>query len=499
MIVLMNQGGLGLPDESFYRDPKYAKIREAYVEHIRKSFEIAGLPDPAGSAERIMALETRLASKHLDRVSNRDRDKTYHKKSAAELQALTPGFDWAAYAEAIGAPKGALDEVVVRQPDFFAGLAAALEEVPLDDWKLKLKWNALRAHAPLLHKAMVDENFRFYSQTLNGVPEQQPRWKRGVGMVEGALGEAVGKLYVEKHFSPEAKARMQELVKNLVEAYRESITGLDWMSEETKAKALAKPEKWEDYTALVIEPGDLVGNSQRADAWSLADNLDKLGKPVDRTEWFMTPQTVNAYYNPAMNEIVFPAAILQPPFFDPEADDAVNYGGIGAVIGHEIGHGFDDQGSKSDGDGNLVNWWTESDRKEFEARTGKLIAQYSAFEPEQLPGEKVNGALTIGENIGDLGGLTIAYKAYLKSLGGKEAPVIDGLTGPQRFFVGYAQIWRAKFRDAALRQRLATDPHSPGEFRCNGPLSNFPAFYEAFGVKEGDKLYLAPEKRVSIW
>jgi putative endopeptidase len=456
-----------------------------------------------------MALETKLAASHLDRVKNRDRDLTYNKKTRAELEALTPGFDWTAYLEQVQAPASALDEAIVRQPDYLAAMAQALDEIPLDDWKLKLKWNLLRSSAPYLNKALVDENFKFYSQTLSGTPEQRPRWKRGVDAVEGALGEAVGKLYVEKHFPPEAKARMQELVKNLVEAYRESIQSLDWMSEETKSKALAKldkftpkigyPDKWRDYSGLEIKPDDLVGSIQRSSAFDLDYNINKLGKPVDRAEWRMTPQTVNAYYNSTMNEIVFPAAILQPPFFDMNADDAVNYGGIGAVIGHEIGHGFDDQGSKSDGDGNLVNWWTDADRSEFEKRTGKLIEQYSAFEPAQLPGEKVNGALTIGENIGDLGGVTIAHKAYLRSLDGQPAPVLDGLTGPQRFFTGYAQIWRVKFRDAALRQRLATDPHSPGEFRCNGVLRNLPAFVEAFEVGEGDKMYLPPDQRVSIW
>ena len=506
-IVYLNQGGIGLPDEVFYRDAKYAPIREAYGNHVRKVFEIAGVPDAAAAAKTVLALETRLASAHLDRVRNRDDDLTYNKKSRPELEALTPGFDWSAYLESLGAPE--VEEVIVRQPKYFEALAKAIGEVPIEDWKLWLEWHLLRSNAPYLHKAMVDENFAFYGRTLNGVPAMRPRWKRGVDLVESSVGEALGKLYVEKHFPPESKARMQELVRNLTEAYRESINGLDWMSEDTKTKALDKlakftpkigyPDKWRDYSGLVVKRDDLPGNVRRSRAFNLDYQLSKLGKPVDRLEWAMTPQTVNAYYNSTLNEIVFPAAILQPPFFDPKVDDAVNYGGIGAVIGHEIGHGFDDQGSKSDGDGNLVNWWTEADRKEFEKRTGLLIAQYSAFEPSQLPGEKVNGALTIGENIGDLGGLTIAFKAYLRSLGGKPAPKIDGLTGPQRFFVGYAQIWRAKFRDAALRQRLATDPHSPAEFRCNGPLSNFPAFYEQFGVKPGDKLYLAPEQRVSIW
>jgi putative endopeptidase len=506
-IVYINQGGLGLPDESYYREANYAKIRDAYLAHVQKTLEIAGIEKADDAAKRILALETRLAAHHYDRVKNRDSDLTYHKKSRAELAELTPGLDWAAYLDGVRAPQ--VSEVIVRQPEYLAGLAKAFDELPLDDWKLKLKWNLLRSSAPYLSKAIADENFKFYSQTLNGVPEQRPRWKRGVALVEEAMGEALGKIYVEKHFPPEAKARMRQLVQNLVEAYRESIQSLDWMSDETRTKALAKldkfvpkigyPDKWRDYSGLEIKADDLLGNAQRSDAFELDYNIAKLGKPVDRLEWGMTPQTVNAYYNPTLNEIVFPAAILQPPFFDMNADDAVNYGGIGAVIGHEIGHGFDDQGSKFDGQGNLVNWWTEDDRKEFEKRTSRLIAQYSGFEPEQLPGEKVNGALTIGENIGDLGGLTIGYKAYLRSLNGKQPPVIDGLTGPERFFVGYAQIWRSKFRDAALRQRLATDPHSPGEFRCNGAVRNFPAFYETFGLKEGDKLFLPAEERVSIW
>ena len=507
MIVYLNQGGIGLPDEAYYRDPKYAKIREAYVAHIAKQFEQAGLPHPAEAAQKVMALETQLAASHLDRVSNRDREKTYNKKGVAGLQSMTPSFPWMAFAEAYKAPH--VSEVIIGQPKYFEAFNKAFEEVPLDDWKAWMNWKVIRTTAPYLNKAMADESFNFYSKTLNGVPEQRPRWKRAVDLVEGALGEALGKVYVEKHFPPVAKARMQELVKNLTEAYRESINGLAWMSDDTRKKAIDKlnkftpkigyPDKWRDFSGLVVKPDDLLGNVFRSNAFDLDYMLNKLGKPVDRLEWAMTPQTVNAYYNPTMNEIVFPAAILQPPFFDANADDAANYGGIGAVIGHEIGHGFDDQGSKSDGDGNLTNWCTETDRAEFEKRTGKLIAQYGAFEPAQLPGEKVNGELTIGENIGDLGGLTIAYKAYLRSLNGKPAPVLDGLTGPQRFFVGFGQIWRVKFRDAALRQRLATDPHSPGEFRCNGPLSNFSAFYETFDLKPTDKLYRAPENRVSIW
>ena len=388
-------------------------------------------------------------------------------------------------------------------------MSKTLESVSLDDWKLWLKWHVLHAAAPFLSKPFVDENFGFFERTLTGAPEIRPRWKRGVAAVEAAMGEAVAKIYVAKHFPPEAKARMQDLVRNLIEAYREDIASLPWMSPETRKRALEKlakfnpkigyPNKWRDYSRLEMVEGDLLTNVRRANVFEDQRNIAKLGKPVDHAEWDMTPQTVNAYYNPGMNEIVFPAAILQPPFFDMKADDAVNYGAIGAVIGHEIGHGFDDQGSKSDGDGNLVNWWTDPDRKEFDARAKMLIDQYSGFEPAQLPGQKVNGAMTIGENIGDLGGLTIAYKAYRRSLQGREAPVIDGLTGDQRLFIGYGQAWRIKARQAYLARQLAVDPHSPAEFRCNGVLRNLPEFYAAFGVKQGDKLWLAPEQRVRIW
>ena len=388
-------------------------------------------------------------------------------------------------------------------------MAAALGEIPLSDWKAWLTWDVVRANAPFLNKAFVDEHFALFGKALTGAPQQRPRWKRGVASVEGALGEAVGKLYVAKHFPPAAKARMEGLVKNLIEAYRQDIQTLDWMGPETRRKALDKlakftpkigyTEKWRDYSALEIRLDDLVGNMQRATAFELDRNLGKLGKPVDRLEWGMTPQTVNAYYNPGKNEIVFPAAILQPPFFDLEADDAVNYGGIGAVIGHEIGHGFDDQGSKYDGDGNINDWWTDADRKEFDKRAKMLIDQYNGFEPAQLPGQHVNGALTIGENIGDLGGLTIAYKAYKIALNGSEAPTIDGMTGPQRLFIGWAQVWRSKAREAEALRRLTVDPHSPTEFRCNGVIRNLTEFHEAFGVKDGDKLWLPPDRRVRIW
>ncbi len=506
-IVYLGQGGISLPDESYYRDPKFQPIRDKFVAHIEKMAELADAPDPKDAAARVLDVETRIAKHHWDRVKRRDRTLTYNKKSLKELEALAPGIDWGAYFKTLGAPE--IAEVIVSEPDYFTALAKLLDEVPLDDWKMWLAWHVVHDAAPMLSKPFVDENFAFYGRTLSGAPEIRPRWKRGVELISGSMGEALGKLYVEKHFPASAKTRMKELVANLVAAYREDIGTLDWMSPETRKKALDKmgkftpkigyPDKWRDYSKLEIKSGDLLGDVRRADAFEIARRFAKLGKPIDRTEWEMNAHTVNAYYNPTMNEIVFPAAILQPPFFDADADDAVNYGAIGAVIGHEIGHGFDDQGSKSDGDGNLVDWWTDADRKEFDARAQKLIEQYNAFEPLQLPGQKVNGALTIGENIGDLGGLTIAYKAYKRSLDGKEAPVIDGLTGDQRFFMGWAQAWRGKIRDAELSRRLATDPHSPAEFRCNGVLRNMPEFYAAFGVKEGDKLWLPPDQRVRIW
>ncbi|MFO0887622.1 MAG: M13 family metallopeptidase [Isosphaeraceae bacterium] len=507
-IIYLGQSGIGLPDESYYREAKFAPILAQYKEHVGRIFELAGKPEPKEAAARVVEFEARLAKSHWDNVKNRDEDLTYNKKTIEELVALTPGFDWQAYSEGIEGPQG-VSEVVVRQPDYLTAMAGAVAEVPLSNWKEWLTWQVLRSAAPLLSKPFVDENFAFYGKVLTGAPENRPRWKRGVMVAEMAMGEALGKIYVEKHFPPAAKARMKELVQNLIEAYREGIQGLEWMSPETKKKALDKlatfnpkigyPDKWRDYSALKVDPNDLVGNMRRAYAFELNRQFNKLGKPVDRDEWGMTPQTVNAYYNPGMNEIVFPAAILQPPFFDLNADDAVNYGGIGAVIGHEIGHGFDDQGSKYDGDGNLKNWWTDADRAEFDKRAKKLIEQYSNFEPAQLPGNKVNGALTIGENIGDLGGLTIAYKAYKLARKGKEAPKIDGLTGEQRLFIGWAQVWRTKMRDAELSRRLATDPHSPAEFRCNGIVRNLPEFYEAFGVKQGDKLWLPADQRVKIW
>jgi putative endopeptidase len=506
-LLNLSQGGIGLPDESYYREDSFEDIRQEYVAHIARMFELAGIPNPEAAAEQVMDLETKLASHHWDRVRSRDATLTYNKKDREALNELAPGFDWPRFFEGYGA--AGVDEVNVAQPSYFEAMAEALDEIPIDQWKTWLTWNVLSSHAPYLSAPIVAEDFAFYGKTLTGAEENRPRWKRGVQAVEQSLGEVVGKLYVEKHFPPEAKARMEELVANLIEAYRQGIKGLDWMGEETKQKALEKldtfnpkigyPDSWRDYAALEIDPEDLVGNIQRATAFEVDRNLKKLGSPVDRGEWFMTPQTVNAYYNPGMNEIVFPAAILQPPFFDLEADDAANYGAIGAVIGHEIGHGFDDQGSKYDGLGNMNNWWTDLDRSEFDERAGALIEQYNGFEPAQLPGRSVNGALTIGENIGDLGGLTIAHRAYRLSLDGEEPPVIDDLTGDQRFFMGWAQVWRTKYRDAELARRLATDPHSPAEFRCNGVIRNMPEFYEAFGVEEGDGHYLPPEERVKIW
>jgi putative endopeptidase len=506
-ILYLNQGGISLPDESFYRDAKFEPVRAQYVAHVEKMLKLAGIPEPKQAAAKVMDLETRLAKHHWDRVKSRDQTLTYNKRSRKALDELAPGFDWSAWFTAFGAPEA--NDVIVRQPEFFSAMATLLDQVSLADWKLWLKWNVLNETAELLSKPYALEHFAFFGRVLTGAPEMPPRWKRGVEFVEHAIGHAVGKIYVAKHFPPEAKARMKELVANLIEAYREDIATLEWMSPETRSRALEKlakftpkigyPDVWRDYSALTVSRDDLVGNLRRAEAFETARELAKLGKPVDRSEWIMTPQTVNAYYNPYMNEIVFPAAILQPPVFDMLADDAVNYGAIGAIIGHEIGHGFDDQGSKFDGDGNMVNWWTKADRAEFEKRAKMLIDQYSAFQPAQLPGQKVNGALTVGENIGDLGGVAISYKAYKRSLRGREAAIIDALTGDQRFFLGYAQAWRSKARDAEAARRLAIDTHSPPEFRCNGVMRNIPEFYAAFGVKEDDKMWIAPERRVRIW
>ena len=502
-LVHFTQSGIGLPDESYYREEGYAEIREAYLAHIAKMFSLAGL---SYDAQRVFDLERKLAAGHWDVVARRDAEKSYN---LVEFDSLAAGFDWQAWISGLGGSTDQFDEIVVRQPPFVSTFTSLWESEDIEDWKAWLAWRVVHGRAPYLKAAFVDENFAFYGTTLSGTEENRERWKRGVSLVQDVLGEVVGKLYVERHFPADSKARMQELVVNLREAYRRNISSLDWMSPQTRQKALDKlekftpkigyPDRWRDYSAVEIDPQDLVGNYRRGYTADYQRDLDKLGGPVDRDEWFMTPQTVNAYYNPGMNEIVFPAAILQPPFFDADADDAANYGGIGAVIGHEIGHGFDDQGAKYDGDGNMVDWWTDSDRTEFGKRTTALIEQYNQFEPKALPGHHVNGEFTIGENIGDLGGLSIAVAAYEIAMEGKEAPVLDGLTGLQRVFFGWSQVWRTKARDEEAIRRLAVDPHSPPEFRCNGVVRNMDSFHEAFDVQPGDALYLTPEERVKIW
>jgi putative endopeptidase len=510
-IIYLGQSGLSLPDEAYYREDEYALIRDAFVQHIARMFDLAGLTDGAAHAVRILNLETEIATHHWDQVRDRDATLTYNKFSFVEIEKLSEGFDWSAWNDGAKVPHLVLASAVIRQPSFFTGLGEMLQNFDTDraKWRSWLVWQVLTSAAPYLHSALVNENFAFFGTTLSGVPELKERWKRGVGLVEGALGEAVGQLYVDKHFPPAAKARMEALVSNLIQAYRLDITALDWMSQDTKIKALEKlnkftskigyPDKWRDYTNLQITSNDLMANLAAVARFERDFEFNKIGKPVDRSEWYLTPQTVNAYYNAGMNEIVFPAAILQPPFFDLESDDAANYGGIGAVIGHEIGHGFDDQGSKYDGDGNLNDWWNDADRIEFDKRSSKLIGQYGALVPVETPDLKVNGALTIGENIGDLGGLTIAHKAYEISLAGTSAPEIEGQGGYQRLFLGWAQVWRAKVRPEEIKRRIATDPHSPAEFRVNQVVRNLIEFYHAFGVTEKDALWLEPHQRVRIW
>ncbi|MCX2931846.1 M13 family metallopeptidase [Mycobacterium sp. CVI_P3] len=512
-LVHVTQSGLGLPDESYYRDEQHAAILAAYPAHIGAMFALVlgGTADEyAERAARIVALEAKLAAAHWDVVKRRDADLTYNLRTFADLPAEAPGFDWAGWVGALGTTPGSVAELVVRQPDYLIAFAELWSSHNFADWKDWARWRLINARAAYLTDAVVEANFDFYGRTLSGTEQIRDRWKRAVSLVESLMGDAVGRLYVERHFPPDAKARMDVLVDNLREAYRVSINDLEWMTPATRERALVKldkftakigyPAKWRDYSTLNVDRNDLYGNIIRGAEVSHDRELAKLGGPVDRDEWFMTPQTVNAYYNPGMNEIVFPAAILQPPFFDAEADDAANYGGIGAVIGHEIGHGFDDQGAKYDGDGNLVDWWTDEDRTEFGARTKALIEQYDAFVPRGLePSHHVNGAFTVGENIGDLGGLSIALLAYELSLAGRPAPVLDGLTGPQRVFFGWAQVWRTKSREAEAIRRLATDPHSPPEFRCNGVIRNMDAFYDAFEVSVDDELYLEPDRRVRIW
>ncbi|MGO4190439.1 M13 family metallopeptidase [Arthrobacter sp. YAF17] len=507
ILLYTGQGGLGLPDESYYREEKFAPMVQAYKEHVQAVFGLAGVAGPEEAAGRVVALETALASHHWDKVTLRDPQKTYNLKTADEAAQLFPLLTTWFDAAGIAPEKRA--DLVVSTPDFFAGAASLLDSEPLSAWQEWLALRVISAAAPYLSAAFVDANFAFYGTTLSGTPRNKDRWKRGVAVVEAALGEAVGQIYVARHFPDTHKARMESLVANLIEAYRESITGLAWMGEDTKHEALKKldsfrakigfPDKWIDYSAVEIDPSDLLGNVERAHSADVDRHLDEVGKPVDREKWLMTPQTVNAYYHPLLNEIVFPAAILQPPFFTADADDAVNYGGIGAVIGHEIGHGFDDQGSQYDGSGLLRNWWTEDDRTAFEALTSKLVAQFDALSPTAAPGHNVNGKLTLGENIGDLGGLAIAYKAYLISLDGQEPPVLDGLTGVQRFFASWAAGWRQVMRSEEAIRRLATDPHSPNEFRTNQIARNLDAFHEAFGTAEQDGMWMPAAERVSIW
>ncbi|MBK0422115.1 peptidase M13 [Leucobacter sp. CSA2] len=508
-IVFVMQGGIGLPDESYYREEQFAETREQYRAHIARMLELAGVPDAERQAELSYELERRIAATHWDKVASRDIQKLYNLRSFAELQELTPGLDWKAYLAAMGAPEAAFAEVVAAQPEAITGLAELLVPAELESWKAWLNWVIVRGSAALLSQELSRANFDFYGTALTGATEQRERWRRGVSFVEGAMGEAVGRLYVERHFDEDAKAAMDGLVEHLIEAYRDSIQKLDWMGQETRERALAKldrftpkigyPVKWRDYSALAADAGDLMGNARRVAEFDFQRELGKVGKPIDRDEWFMTPQTVNAYYNPGFNEIVFPAAILQPPFFDKRADAAANFGAIGAVIGHEIGHGFDDQGSRYDGDGRLTDWWTEEDRAAFESRTKALIGQYDELSPEGADGQKVNGELTIGENIGDLSGLEIAWKAYLRSLEGAEPPVIDGLTGAERFFLSWAQAWQQKSRPAETVRLLTIDPHSPNEFRCNQIVRNLAPFHEAYGTKPGDGLWLDEAERVSIW
>ncbi|WP_394835638.1 peptidase M13 [Pendulispora rubella] len=506
-VVGVSQGGLGLPDREFYlkKDKQFEEIRTKYLAHIAKVLAMVGDKQAAANAKAILALETQIAERHWPIAERREREKTYNPRTIAELQKEAPQFPWKVYLDAQG--YGSEPSVIVAENTAVVKLAQLFPTTPVPTWKVYLTYHFLRASADVLPTQLDDEVFDFTGRTLNGQPQQRERWKRGVGAVNGALGDAVGELYVARFFQPKAKAEMDRLVENLRKGYAARIQSVDWMTPETKKVALEKlatfrpkigyPTKWKNYAALQVAAGDAFGNKRRSQVWHHEYERAKLGKPSDRDEWFMTPQTVNAYYNATFNEIVFPAAILQPPFFDPEADPAVNYGGIGGVIGHEMGHGFDDQGAKSDAKGVLRTWWSQADIEAFKKRTDALAEQYSAFEP--LPGIKVNGRLTLGENIGDVGGLTVAYQAYQLSLEGKPAPALDGYSSDQRFFLSWAQVWRALYRDQALRNQVLTDPHSPATYRVNGVVRNLDAWYKAFDVKSDDALYLPPEKRVKIW
>ena len=506
--IYADQAGLGMPDRDYYlsEDAKFVAIRDKYLTYTATLLKNVGVPGiVADQARAVIALETRLAKAQWPNVDLRDIDKVYNPFDLAGARKLTPAIDWPRYLEMMGVANH--DSVIIGEPSYFKELSRALGDVPLPVWKDYLRVRVADDLAPYLNAAMVGFAFDFNGRTLTGTPEIRPRWKRGLAETEAAIGDMLGKAYVARHFPPAAKARMDELIANLRTAFASSIDELEWMGPATRREAHAKlenftvkighTEKWKEYPGLVVKRDDLVGNVLRAREVNHRRDIGKLGQPIDKTEWFMTPQTVNAYYNPLANEIVFPAAILQPPFFDMTADDAVNYGGIGAVIGHEISHGFDDQGRKFDGEGMLRDWWTAEDNQRFQARAGDLVKQYSAYSP--FEGANVNGQLTLGENIGDLSGLAVAYKAYHIALEGREAPVLDGYTGDQRFFIGWGQIWARKYREDELRKRLLTDPHSPSEYRCNGTVRNMPQFKAAFGVEPGDRLFLPPEQQVRIW
>ncbi len=505
MICYVGQSGLGLPDKDYYENDRHAEKREKYVAHIGNMLTFLKVSDAQEMAAKIMALETSLANNSMTRVERRNAEATYHKMHRNQLAELAPNFNFEGYFTAIGI--GSFDSLIVSQPAFISNLNSVVDQNDLATIKAYMKWTLIRNNSDYLSDEVATESFKFYSQTLRGAKEQKPRWKRAISTIDGLLGEVLGQEYVKVAFSKEAKDKVNEMVDNLTAAYADRIKQLPWMSEETKKKALDKlfavkrklayPDVWKDYSALSIEKDSYLANVVRARQWQLNENVNKLGKPIDRTEWGMTPSTVNAYYSPQKNEIVFPAGIMQPPFFDINADDAVNYGGIGAVIGHELSHGFDDQGSKYDGEGNLISWWTEEDRTKFEERTKRLSAQFSAF--TVLDSFHVNGDLTLGENIADLGGVTMAYYALQKQLEKTGRKEIDGYSPEQRFYMGWAQVWRTNYLDEELQTRLVTDPHSPGMFRANGTPSNMTEFYKAFDIKEGDKMYLPESERIDIW
>ncbi|RZQ56179.1 peptidase M13 [Pseudidiomarina tainanensis] len=505
--LYMGQSGLSLPDRDYYLkdEEKFVEIRNAYKAYIKDILALVDYEEAEAAADAILELETKIAQAHWSRVQSRDAEATYNPKSTDEMVALMGSFDFPTYAKITGIDVA--DQYIVSQLSYFETFGDMFDDVSVETWKHYMTLRTVNRFASMLTEEINDRNFAFYGKVLRGTPEQEPRWKRGVDATDNALGEVLGQLYVAEYFPPAAKARMEELVDNLIVAYGESIKDLEWMSDETKEKALEKlskftpyvgyPSEWRDYSGLVVSDDNLVENVKRSYAFDYQENIAEIGQPVKEEDWGMTPQTVNAYYSPVRNEIVFPAGILQPPFFDMNAEDAVNYGGIGAVIGHELGHGFDDQGSKYDGDGNLNSWWTDGDREAFDARGSQLAAQYDSY--EVIPETFINGKLTLGENIGDLAGLTIAYRAYVNSLNGKESPVMDGFTGEQRVFLGWAQVWKNKARDEFVRNQVLSDPHSPADYRVNGTVVNIPAFYEAFDVKPGDELYLPPEERVTIW